>query len=134
MQYRRGVVSIWSMFVFLTMLTLYQDGRLTGFAQDTKTSGAAKVYWRRLNSKRSLPVLKWVSESEYFEKNPKFFYMDTTMRMRARGNYVLFRCANPQTHSHINTMQAFVFLTTDTRQVRDQWIEATPNTYSIVMM
>ena len=44
MQYRRGVVSIWSMFVFLTMLTLYPDGRLTGFALDTKTSGAAKVY------------------------------------------------------------------------------------------
>ena len=44
MQYRRGVVSIWSMFVFLTMLTLYPDGRITGFALDTKTSGAAKVY------------------------------------------------------------------------------------------
>ena len=68
MQYRRGVVSIWSMFVFLTMLTLYLDGRLTGFALDTKTSGAAKVYWRRLNSKRSLSVLKWVSESEYLER------------------------------------------------------------------
>ena len=37
------VVSIWSMFVFLTMLTLYPDGRLTGFALDTKTSGAAKA-------------------------------------------------------------------------------------------
>ena len=68
MQYRRGMVSIWSMFVFLTMLTLYPDGKLTGFALDTKTSGAAKVYWRQLNSKRSLPVLKWVSESEYFER------------------------------------------------------------------
>ena len=43
-QYRKGVVSIWSLFVFLTMLTLYPDGRLTGFALDTKTSGAAKVY------------------------------------------------------------------------------------------
>ena len=54
--------------VFLTMLTLYPDGRLTGFALATKTCGAAKVYWRRLNSKRSLPVLKWASESEYFER------------------------------------------------------------------
>ena len=36
------------MFVFLTMLTLYPDGRLTGSAKATKTSGAAKVYWRRL--------------------------------------------------------------------------------------
>ena len=34
----------------------------------TKTSGAAKVYWRRLNSMRSLPVLEWTSESEYFER------------------------------------------------------------------
>ena len=68
MQYRRGVVSIWSMFVFLTMLTLYPEGRLTGFALATKTSGAAKVHWKRLNSKRSLPVLKWASESEYFER------------------------------------------------------------------
>ena len=41
---RRGVVSIWSMFVFLTMLTLYPDSRITGFALDAKTSGAAKVY------------------------------------------------------------------------------------------
>ena len=49
------------------MLNLYPDGRLTGFAKATKTSGAAKVYWRQLNSKRSLPVLEWTSESEYFE-------------------------------------------------------------------
>ena len=32
------------------MLTLYPDGRLTRFAKATKTPGAAKVYWRRLNS------------------------------------------------------------------------------------
>ena len=68
MQYRRGVVSIWSIFVFQTMLTLYPDGRLTGFALATKTSGASKVYWKRLNWKRSLSVLKWASESEYFER------------------------------------------------------------------
>ena len=37
-----------------------------------KTFGAAKVYWRRLNSRRSLPVLDWSSESEYFERF-KFF-------------------------------------------------------------
>ena len=64
MQYRRGVVS---MFVFLTMLTLYPDGRLTGFALATKTSGAAKVYWKRLNSKKKVSVLKWASESEYLK-------------------------------------------------------------------
>ena len=52
--------------VFLAMPTLYLDVRLTGFAKASKTSGAAKVYWRRLNSKRSLPVLEWTSESEYF--------------------------------------------------------------------
>ena len=61
------------MFVFLTILTLYQDGRQTGFAKATKTSGAAKVYRRRLNSKRSLPVLEWTSESEYFQKILIFF-------------------------------------------------------------
>ena len=60
------------------MLTLYQDGRQTGFAKATKTSGAAKVYWRRLNSMRSLPVLEWTSESEYFERFKKFwnFFVD----------------------------------------------------------
>ena len=68
MQYRRGVVSIWSMFVFLTMLTLYPDGRLIGFALATKTSGAANVYWKRLNSKKKVSVLKWASESEYFQR------------------------------------------------------------------
>ena len=66
-----GVVSIWSMFVFLTMPTLYLDSRLSGFAKSTKTSGAAKVYWRRSNSKRSLPVLEWTSESEYFGRYKK---------------------------------------------------------------
>ena len=39
-----------------------------GFTLATKTPGAAKVYWKRMNSKRSLPVLKWASESEYFER------------------------------------------------------------------
>ena len=63
------------MFVFLMVLTLYPDGRLTEFAKATKTSGAAKVYWRRLNSKRSLPMLDWTSESEYFQrfKNSEIF-------------------------------------------------------------
>ena len=50
------------MSVFLTMLTLYPDGRLTGFAKATKTSGAAKVCWSGL-------------PNEYFErfKNSEFF-------------------------------------------------------------
>ena len=42
--------------------------RRRGFAKATKTSGAAKVYWRRLNSKRRLSVLEWTSESEYFQE------------------------------------------------------------------
>ena len=45
---------------------LYPNGTLAGFAKATKTCPAAKWYWRPLNSKRSLPVLKWTSESEYF--------------------------------------------------------------------
>ena len=54
------------------MPTLYLDGRLAGFAKATKTCPAHKLYWRPLNWKRSLAVLKWTSESEYFlsfEKN-----------------------------------------------------------------
>ena len=50
------------MFVVLAML--YPND--TGFAKAMKTCPAAKRYWRPLNSKRSLPVLKWTSESEYF--------------------------------------------------------------------
>ena len=34
----------------------------------TKTSGAAKVYRKRLNSKKKVSVLKWASESEYFQR------------------------------------------------------------------
>ena len=54
------------MFVFLASPILYPNGTLAGFAKATKTCPAAKWYWRSLNSKRSLPVLKWSSESEYF--------------------------------------------------------------------
>ena len=42
------------MFVFLGLSTLCEGHT------------AAKWYWRPLSSKRSLPVLKWTSESEYF--------------------------------------------------------------------
>ena len=54
------------MFVFLVLSMLYPTDTLTGFAKATKTCPAAKQYWRPLNLKRSLPVLKWTSESEYF--------------------------------------------------------------------
>ena len=64
------------MFVFLAMPTLYLDGRLTGFAKAAKTCPAHKLYWRPLNWKRSLPVLKWTSESEYF-LSFDFFFADT---------------------------------------------------------
>ena len=52
------------MFVFLVVPILYPKGTLAGFAKATKTCPAAKWYWRPLNLKRSLPVLKWSSESE----------------------------------------------------------------------
>ena len=55
------------------MPTLYLDGRITGFAKATKTCPAHKLYWRPLNWKRSLPVLKWTSESEYFLSFENFF-------------------------------------------------------------
>ena len=54
------------MFVFLVLPILYPNGTLAGFAKAMKTCPAAKWYWRPLKSKRSLPVLKWTSESEYF--------------------------------------------------------------------
>ena len=66
------------MFVFLTMPTLYQDSRLTGFAKAAKTSAAFKVYWRRLNLKRSLSTLEWTSESEYFERYKKIYIFAVT--------------------------------------------------------
>ena len=53
------------MFVFFVLAILYPNGTLAGFAKATKTCPAAKWYWRPLNSKRSLPVLKWTSKSEY---------------------------------------------------------------------
>ena len=54
-----------AMFVFLVLAILYPNGTLAGFAKATKTCPAAKWYWRQLNSKRSLPVLKWTSKSEF---------------------------------------------------------------------
>ena len=54
------------MFVFLALITLYTNDRLSGFAMATKTCRVAKLYQRPLNSMRSLSVLKQTSESEYF--------------------------------------------------------------------
>ena len=63
------------MLVFLVLSMFYPSDTLTGFAKATKTCPAAKWYWRPLISKRSLPVLKWTSESEYF-LSFKFFFAD----------------------------------------------------------
>ena len=69
-------VGVWfvagAMFVFLTLLILYPNERLTGFATATKTCRAAKLYQRPLSSMISLSVLKWTSESEYFERSLTF--------------------------------------------------------------
>ena len=73
------------MFVFLTMPTLYLNGRLTGFAKATNTCPAHKLYWRPLNWKRSLPVFKWTSESEYFLSFEKKF---------ADTSYILYKLYN----------------------------------------
>ena len=56
------------MFVFLALSILYPNDRL---AMATKTCRAAKLYQRPLNSMRSLSVLKYTSESEYFEIKKK---------------------------------------------------------------
>ena len=73
------------------MLTLYLDGRLTGFAKATKTCPAHKLYWRPLNWKRSLPVLKWTSESEYFLSFEKK-KLQTLYPVQEQSLYP-FRCA-----------------------------------------
>ena len=57
-----AIVGVWfgagAMFVFLALVTLYQNDRLSGFAMATKTCRAAKLYQRPLNLMRSLSVLK----------------------------------------------------------------------------
>ena len=57
--------------MFLALVILYPNDRLSGFAMATKTCRAAKLYQRPLNSMRSLSVLKRTSESEYFGLVPK---------------------------------------------------------------
>ena len=80
------------MFVFLVLSILYSKGTLAGFAKATKTCLAAKWYWRPLNLKRSLHVLKWTSESEYFLGFNFFLQhpvqeqsLDPSLRMRGTG-------------------------------------------------
>ena len=85
---RRGVVSIWSMFVFLALLIFYPNTTLSEFAKAAKTSRAAKLYWRPLNSKGSLPVLKSTSESEYFGR-----FTETLFFPEAKSNHFTPRCA-----------------------------------------
>ena len=54
-----AIVGVWfgagAMFVFLALVILYLNDRLSGFVMATKTCRAAK---RPLNSMRSLSVLK----------------------------------------------------------------------------
>ena len=57
-----------------------------------KTCPAAKWYWRPLNSKRSIPVLKWTSKSELSFKNyipfqSKSNHLTPCCACVARGNY-----------------------------------------------
>ena len=55
--------------MFLALAILYPNDRLSGFVMATKTCRAAKLYQRPLNSMRSLSVLNWTSESEYFGRS-----------------------------------------------------------------
>ena len=76
------------MFVFLVLSILYPNDTLTGFAKTTKTCPAAKWYWRPLNSKRSLPVLKWTSESDFLAdiNNPvQEQSLDPSLRIHGAG-------------------------------------------------
>ena len=65
------------MFVFLALIILYPNDRLTGFAIATKTCRAAKLYQRPLNLMKSLSVLKQTSESDIL-RDKKCRFMDTT--------------------------------------------------------
>ena len=81
-----------NVFVFLVLPMLYPNDTLSGFAKATKTCPAVKQYWRPLNSKRSLPVLKWISESDEF----KFFFADTIYSyyiIQSKSNHLTPRCA-----------------------------------------
>ena len=82
-----GVVWSWAIFVFLVLPMLYPSGTLAGFAKATKTCPAGKQYWRPLNSKRSLPVLKWTSESKYFLSSKKKFLADTKY-IQSKSNHL----------------------------------------------
>ena len=72
------------MFVFLVLLMLYPNDTLTGFAKAMKTCLAVKRYWRPLNLKRSLPVLKWTSESCFF-----LFFL--SFKNMFADNYIIIR-------------------------------------------
>ena len=50
------------------------------------------MFWRPLNSKRSLPVLKWTSESEYFERYKKF-QIFFCRKYQSKSNHITPRCA-----------------------------------------
>ena len=83
------------MFVFLMLSILYPNGTLAGFAKATKTCPAAKWYWRPLNSKRSLPVLKWTSKCEYSLSSQSLFADNYiyTIYLDAMSNHLTPRCA-----------------------------------------
>ena len=78
--------------MFLVLSMLYPNDTLTGFAKATKTCPAAKQYWRPLNSKRSLPVLKWTSESEFFFEFQKIFGTILYI-IQSKSNHLTPRCA-----------------------------------------
>ena len=64
--------------MFLALVILYPNDRLSGFAMATKTCRAAKLYQRPLNSMRSLSVLEETSESGDKRLVPKKVNIDTT--------------------------------------------------------
>ena len=92
--YRRGCDLELAMFVFL-LLMLYPNDTLTRFAKATKTCPAAKRYWRPLNSKRSLPVLKWTTGSGYFLSFCRY--------IQSKSNHLTHRCATNKTNKYLTS-------------------------------
>ena len=68
-----GVVWSWQCLCLLCCRSFTQTAH---YRKATKTCPAAKWYWRPLNSKRSLHVLKWTSESEHFLSFNFFFFQN----------------------------------------------------------
>ena len=90
-----------SMFVLSDPVPRRQTNRICKGHED---HWSCYVYWRRLKSKRSLPVLEWTSESEHFERLEFFFqtYYTSQHSQLKSVTSALFLEAHPLVHFPID--------------------------------